>query len=694
MRGMNSRDIGYRAHGVYVLVLLGLFTAITNGCPSVCQCAEDIADCSNKNLSYIPYLPNPFRKIYLSGNFYQNITSRTFHNISANVYFLDVSNCKIRQISSQAFAGLQQLRLLNISYNKFGQDQISVSSIFSLNISSLDLSGTNTNLDFFASIECFSLEKLFLKNNQINGVVNGSSFVNMPNIRELALDDNGIYNISVEGLKKLSNLSLKLNEFIFFPKFCDSSNGSLTPSLVYLDLQQNHISNLIYLYKAHRCVRSLTHLVLSYNPIRILRNETFAGLPCLTHLYLDNLFSVEMIIEDMSLASDTLQELYIGNIGAKTPPRFRANYVFKNSSELVKLDMSHMYLMESNVTSLLQPLIKLKELILYGCRLLEIPPAISRLFNLTSVNLGNNYIGSFSSHLFENLKHLKKLALFANRISVIDTNSISPAVLSRLHELDVRWNPYACTCDLYWFINHIMKEKKTILISSDPSDYRCSSPIHMYNRTLSSYDPSYYQCHSLTTQEVVVIATSSTFVLLIMLVVFYKKYKWHIKYYLYLLRSRKGYERIGGTDDETFLFDAFVAYNEDDRSWVISNLMSELEGKEQYRLCLHERDFLPGKTIFSQISHTIQRSRKVILVISNSFAKSQWCQYETLVAQNRLIDDGANVLIVVLLGEIQSKFRTESLYMLLKTMTYIRWPPANSPGRELFWNKVKLAMKP
>ncbi|XP_056008718.1 toll-like receptor 4 isoform X2 [Ostrea edulis] len=546
MRGMNSRDIGYRAHGVYVLVLLGLFTAITNGCPSVCQCAEDIADCSNKNLSYIPYLPNPFRKIYLSGNFYQNITSRTFHNISANVYFLDVSNCKIRQISSQAFAGLQQL----------------------------------------------------------------------------------------------------------------------------------------------------SHLVLSYNPIRILRNETFAGLPCLTHLYLDNLFSVEMIIEDMSLASDTLQELYIGNIGAKTPPRFRANYVFKNSSELVKLDMSHMYLMESNVTSLLQPLIKLKELILYGCRLLEIPPAISRLFNLTSVNLGNNYIGSFSSHLFENLKHLKKLALFANRISVIDTNSISPAVLSRLHELDVRWNPYACTCDLYWFINHIMKEKKTILISSDPSDYRCSSPIHMYNRTLSSYDPSYYQCHSLTTQEVVVIATSSTFVLLIMLVVFYKKYKWHIKYYLYLLRSRKGYERIGGTDDETFLFDAFVAYNEDDRSWVISNLMSELEGKEQYRLCLHERDFLPGKTIFSQISHTIQRSRKVILVISNSFAKSQWCQYETLVAQNRLIDDGANVLIVVLLGEIQSKFRTESLYMLLKTMTYIRWPPANSPGRELFWNKVKLAMKP
>jgi toll-like receptor 13 len=516
----------------------------------------------------------------------------------------------------------------------------------------------------------------------------------MPNIRKLELDDNGIYNISVEGLKNLSTLSLKLNEFIFFPNFCDSSNRSLTPSLIRLNLQQNHISNLHQLKTTYRCLTGLTHLALSYNPIRILRNKTFAELPSLTHLGLDSLFSVEIVIEDFALASNTLQELYIGNIGAKTSPRFDANYVFKNSSKLVKLDMSHINLMETNMTSLLQPLIILKELVLYGCKLLEIPAIISKLIHLKSLNLGCNYIGTFHSHLFEGLVHLKKLNLMANRISVIDNNFISMATLNRLDVLEVRFNPFACTCDLYWFRNQIMKERKDILRGSDPSEYTCFSPLDMYNRTVSSYDPSYYQCHTLTTQEVAAIATGSTFIFLIVMAILYKKYKWHIKYYLYLLRSRKGYERIGGTEEEKFLFDAFVAYNEDDRSWVISNLMSELEGKEQYRLCLHERDFLPGKTIFSQISHTIQRSRKVILVISNSFAKSQWCQYEALVAQNRLVDDGANALIVVLLGEIQSKFMTESLHLLLRTMTYIRWPPGNSPGKELFWNKVKLAMKP
>ncbi|XP_061188781.1 toll-like receptor 2 type-2 [Saccostrea echinata] len=407
--------------------------------------------------------------------------------------------------------------------------------------------------------------------------------------------------------------------------------------------------------------------------------------------YLD--LSICNILEEMSLSSNTLQELHIGNIGAKYPPTFDSNRVFNHTPELVKLKMARFDLMNTNMSLLLGFLLKLEELVIYDCRLLQIPDIISKLNRLKVLDLGTNFIGAFHFHLFKDLKDLKNLTLRANRISVIDNNSISIASLDRLSLLDIRFNPYACNCDLYWFINSVLKERKSILFQNDLSSYQCSSPINLYNRTLMDYNPSYYECHSLTTQEAIAIAAVCIFILLIILVVLYKKYKWHIKYYAYLLRSRKGYEKIEGTDESDILFDAFVAYNEDDRSWVISNLMSELEGKEQYRLCLHERDFLPGRTIFSQISHTIQRSRKVILVISDSFAKSQWCQYETLVAQDRLIDDGANVLIVVLLGEIQSKYMTDSLHMLLRSMTYIRWPPANSLGRELFWNRIRLAMK-
>ncbi|XP_062569207.1 toll-like receptor 4 [Saccostrea cucullata] len=676
-----------------VWVLFCIFTVAANNCPSICRCYSRTADCSNQNLTYIPRLPQGIQKINLSGNFYQNLTSKTFENVSRElkVNYLDLSECNILVVGVGAFKGFQNLTHLNISYNVF--EEVNLSDILNLGIEELDLSGTKININRFAAVKSRSIRKLFLDKNKIKNRINSSIFENLPNIENLTLDDNGIYNISLEGLGNISILSLKLNEIIFFPLFCDSNNKSLTPSLVYLDVQQNHISNLKNLEKSSMCLTSLTHLDLSYNPIRILRNDTFVHLPNLTNLYLKNLFSVENIFEERSLSSTSLLELHIGNIGAKYPPSFDSSCVFHNIPKLMILKMARFDLMNANMSLLLEFLINLEELVIYDCHLLQIPHIISNLTRLKILDFGSNFIGTLHAYLFEDLKYLESLSLTANRFSVIDNNSISISTLDSLSLLDLRFNPYACTCDLYWFINSVLIERRGILFQKEQESYQCSSPINLYNRTLTVYNPSYYECHSLSTQGVIAITAVSIFILLIILVVLYKKYKWHIKYYAYLLRSRKGYEKIEGTDESDFLFDAFVAYNEDDRSWVISNLMSELEGKEQYRLCLHERDFLPGRTIFSQISHTIQRSRKVILVISNSFAKSQWCQYETLVAQNRLIDDGANVLIVVLLGEIQSKYMTDSLHMLFRSMTYIRWPQAHSLGRELFWNKIKLAMK-
>jgi toll-like receptor 13 len=40
-----------------------------------------------------------------------------------------------------------------------------------------------------------------------------------------------------------------------------------------------------------------------------------------------------------------------------------------------------------------------------------------------------------------------------------------------------------------------------------------------------------------------------------------------------------------------------------------------------------------GKLIVDNIVENMKESRKVILVMSNAFARSEWCQFEVLLAQ-------------------------------------------------------------
>ena len=50
----------------------------------------------------------------------------------------------------------------------------------------------------------------------------------------------------------------------------------------------------------------------------------------------------------------------------------------------------------------------------------------------------------------------------------------------------------------------------------------------------------------------------------------------------------------------------FVCYAKEDMDWVSDQLMEELEEKRGLRLCIHERDFVPGKNIVDNISDCVE----------------------------------------------------------------------------------------
>ncbi|KAM4725647.1 toll-like receptor 13 [Anableps anableps] len=169
--------------------------------------------------------------------------------------------------------------------------------------------------------------------------------------------------------------------------------------------------------------------------------------------------------------------------------------------------------------------------------------------------------------------------------------------------------------------------------------------------------------------------------------------EWHLTYtfhlflaFLYDSRKRK--------KGDPHRFDAFVSYNVHDEDWVYSEMLPVLEGQQGWRLCLHHRDFQPGKPIIENITDAIYGSRKTICVISCHYLQSEWCSREIQMASFRLFDEQKDVLILLFLEEIPSYHLSPYYRMrkLVKKRTYLSWPQAaQHPG--VFWQNVQRALQ-
>lgn len=75
-------------------------------------------------------------------------------------------------------------------------------------------------------------------------------------------------------------------------------------------------------------------------------------------------------------------------------------------------------------------------------------------------------------------------------------------------------------------------------------------------------------------------------------------------------------------------FHLFVSYSSVDAAWT-HGLIGRLEADHAgLRVCLHERDFMPGRNVLENMADCIQRSQKVLLVLSQDFVQSRWCLLE------------------------------------------------------------------
>ena len=311
-------------------------------------------------------------------------------------------------------------------------------------------------------------------------------------------------------------------------------------------------------------------------------------------------------------------------------------------------------------------------------------------FNTTRVRrvgLSGNAITSWNPDVFAPLRQLRLLTLARNKIVHLNVASFSR--LTSLSELAMSYNPFACNCDLTWFIGYVQNNNIFVIGIGNPSLYTCASPASVQGMPILRAQLTPEDCISRTDLYITLASAAAVTFTAIIFSLAYRG-RWYISYYFYLMRSRRRrYMELA--DGSSYVYDAFVAHNSDDRVWVVRSLLPRLESEGRYRLCLHQRDWMAGREISENIVESIERSRKVIVILSNSFAQSRWCQIELAMANNRCLGNRRKSLILVLLETISPENQTAAMRCLLTTQTYLEW---NEREEERFWKALKKALRP
>lgn len=232
---------------------------------------------------------------------------------------------------------------------------------------------------------------------------------------------------------------------------------------------------------------------------------------------------------------------------------------------------------------------------------------------------------------------------------------------------------------------------------SDEMHYILFKDVSCDQKQGSQLSPGDNEGNEYSSEQVVIVTVAIVLIVTITVGITYWKW-WYIRYFAILVKnatvlSFMSHEENASTD-KIFNYDIFISYSDHNREWVLNSLLPNLESKSKVKVCLHERDFQVGIGILENIVSSIDRSRCILLVISQSFLRSQWCQFELHLAQHRLLETRREELILLFLEEIPGTKRPKTLQYLMRTKTYILWPKKDddAEGQKLFWKRLHRAI--
>ncbi|XP_066135337.1 toll-like receptor 6 [Saccopteryx bilineata] len=330
---------------------------------------------------------------------------------------------------------------------------------------------------------------------------------------------------------------------------------------------------------------------------------------------------------------------------------------------------------------------RVKVLDLHSNSITSIPENVTSLETLQELNVAFNF-----------LAQLPGCGAFSRlSVLIIDYNSISnPSAhffqsCQNIRSINAGNNPFQCTCELREFVQSIGQVSSAVL-EAWPDSYKCDYPESYKGTLLKNFHMSPLSCN-IALLIVTIGVTGLVLAVTMTVLCIYFDLPWYLRMVCQWTQTRhRARNTVLDELQNTFHFHAFISYSEPDSAWVKNELVPCLE-KEDMRICLHERNFVPGKSIVENIINCIEKSYKSIFVLSPNFVQSEWCHYELYFAHHNLFHEGSNNLILILLEPIPHNGipnKYHKLKALMAQRTYLEWPKEKSK-HGLFWANIRAA---
>uniref|UniRef100_A0A3B4BZX4 TIR domain-containing protein n=1 Tax=Pygocentrus nattereri TaxID=42514 RepID=A0A3B4BZX4_PYGNA len=585
-----------------------------------------------------------------------------------NLRHLDLLGNRISSLNFAVFKGLSRLKFLSLNDNKIAQ----ITANHSIPPLSLE-----------------SLEQLDLKNNGIS-YIDDFAFKQLKSLKILNLEHNNISEIKTftfSGLDRLESLMLDYNvlkhiEASSFTKLASLQNFSIG-CLMQASTKTSKVQiNLGFIFGTFPS--NLTHLYISScsRPMNIVIGSNSAPRPGLTL----QVYGKEVSLEEcerpffqsvVGLNIMTQQFLcgsqfpgkyfkYLDNISFQ--PQVMSSFVdLVDLNTLLHLKKIYFqntdFSVQPHLKTMFHNLTKLEHLQFYECRIPSLNEDVTR--DLKSLKIFT-LIGAYEFSLLENF----------------------PRPLVNLQLLFLSNVVLRCSCDNAWFNEWAELQKQiqvAMIMTYEKTGYACkdANGLHSFKR--------FAQANCFVDMEFVLFASTSLGIFFFMLMILLHNLAGdYLLAFIYIARGWVE-EAMRGNTRGCYQFDAFVSYCGKDESWVVDDLLPNLDkrGPPFLRLCLHSRDFQLGLDIVENITDSLYKSRRTLCLVSHHYLRSKWCLLEMSLATHRLLAEQRDILILVFLEKIPARHLSahHRLARLVKTRTYIDWPK-DLPKQAIFWDRL------
>ncbi|XP_070572477.1 toll-like receptor 13 [Ptychodera flava] len=635
------------------------------------SCSHDSGRCKSTSLtntSFETLQETRLEKLDISNRYIYSLPSGVFQWLK-HLKTLSIEDSRFESLHSGVFHGIDNLNELTLTGNSLSNiTDVSqrISDLHQLNY--LNLRDNEFSGEIPAHVFAVpSLVELDLSRNSFSSI-HPHAFTSLPNLKTLDLSDNGVC-YRVDGvfsfLVSLQTLYLQGNDIGSWPAVSQTEIIKVHPlkgltglKLLFVTTEYPEMLHL-------EDVPSLEHLQIScpWTSIKSFYNMGFLSFEMLRKANLSMLNTINIKYANIFAATSFLDAV-LSNSEPSYEDFLERDPVPWKYLKTLEIHEGSWMVNEQEFQELLKLFPNLEEL------------SLTSLESFTTMDVPPN-----------TLVHLRSLDISSNQITKINTHMLMS--LPSLKYFDIRGNPLSCYgCEMRSFVQWYQNDKNVQL----SGHIDCGFPVEMQGTPVLSLkfglgcNLAFAISVPVTCIVVVTLATALGI-----------RFRWHLRYLLFLWKKRRGCYKPPEKDEEQPLnkkYDAFVVYSEPDRAWVMQELIPNLENTDppKFKLCIHERDFVQGIDIFDNILHSIDSSNKTLLVLSPHFAQSEWCYFEMRMAQQKLFEDKKDILLMVMLQEIPDNKMTRVIRKTLLTKRYLEWPE-NNLGREIFWHELEMALK-